>query len=61
MAQKNNQEKTENPRPEKHVKLPGEYMPEDPKTEEDEKADTVYDEDPFETSPYETPPPGEGP
>ena len=67
MAKKNNNKAPlEVPKAGKHPELPSEYIPEDPviaKEDEDvdNDADTVYDEDVFETPPYETPPPGEGP
>lgn len=65
MAKKNNNEKPSDvKKTNKHIELPREYIPEDLATkdeDEDNDADTVYNEDPFETPPYELPPPGEGP
>lgn len=51
---------SEVPQPEKHPELVPLVDPEDPIVPQ-EDPDLVPEEDPFETPPYETPPPGEGP
>jgi hypothetical protein len=50
----------ETPSPEKHPELEPFFDPEEPMIPE-EDPDIIPDEDPFETPPYEVPPPAEGP
>jgi hypothetical protein len=60
MAKKIKPGTPEIPSPGKHPEIDAPFDPEEPVIPE-EAPDIIPDEDPFETFPYEIPPPGEGP